>query len=45
MLIVAVLLVLIEGLANHRRTDQLIHSEYELRGHARKLETAVAAHG
>ena len=43
MLIVAVLLVLIEGLANHRRTDQLIHSEYELRSHARKLEAAVAA--
>lgn len=43
MLIVAVLLVLVEGLANHRRTDQLIYSEYELRGHARKLEAAVAA--
>jgi signal transduction histidine kinase len=43
MLIVAVLLVLVEGLANHRRTDQLIYSEYELRSHARKLEAAVAA--
>lgn len=43
MLAGAVLLVLVEGLANHRRTDQLIYSEHELRSHARKLESAVAA--
>lgn len=43
MLVGAVMLVLVEGLANHRRTDQLIYSEHELRSHARKLESAVAA--
>lgn len=43
MLVGAVALVLVEGLANHRRTDQLIYSEHELRAHANKLERAVAA--
>ena len=43
MLLAAVVLVLVEGLANHRRTDQLIYSEHELRQHARKLESAVSA--
>lgn len=35
-------LVLAEGLANHRRTDQLIYSEHALRVHAERLERAVA---
>jgi signal transduction histidine kinase len=35
-------LVIVEGLANHRRTDQLIYSEHALRGHAQRLEAAVA---
>jgi len=36
-----VTLVVAEGLANHRRTDQLIYSEHELRQHNVKLERAV----
>jgi signal transduction histidine kinase len=43
MLVVAVLFVLVQGLANHRRTDQLIYSEHQLRNHARHLEAAVTA--
>jgi signal transduction histidine kinase len=35
-------LVVAEGLANHRRTDQLIYSEHALREHALRLERAVA---
>ena len=35
-------LVIAEGLANHRRTDQLIYSEHALREHALRLERAVA---
>jgi signal transduction histidine kinase len=35
-------LVIAEGLANHRRTDQLIYSEHALRQHSRLLECAVA---
>lgn len=42
MLIGAVVFVLVQGLANHRRTDQLIYSEHQLRNHARNLEAAVA---
>jgi signal transduction histidine kinase len=42
-LLAGVVLVLVEGLANHRRTDQLINSQHELRDHARKLESAVAS--
>jgi signal transduction histidine kinase len=34
-------LVIAEGLANHRRTDQLIYSEYALREHNGRLEHAV----
>ena len=34
-------LVVAEGLANHRRTDQLIHSEHALREHNTRLEKAV----
>ncbi len=36
-------LVVTEGLANHRRTDQLIHSEHALREQATRLERAVAS--
>lgn len=36
-------LVLVEGLANHHRTDRLIYSEHALREHALRLEQAVAA--
>jgi len=35
-------LVVAEGRANHRRTDQLIYSEYALREHNLRLERAVA---
>lgn len=35
-------LVVAEGLANHRRTDQLIYSEHALREHNVRLERAVA---
>lgn len=35
-------MVLAEGLANHRRTDRLIYSEYILREHNLQLERAVA---
>lgn len=35
-------LVVAEGLANHRRTDQLIYSEHVLREHNARLERAVA---
>jgi signal transduction histidine kinase len=35
-------MVLAEGLANHRRTDRLIYSEYVLREHNLHLERAVA---
>jgi signal transduction histidine kinase len=38
-----VLLVVAEGRANHRRTDQLIDSEHALREHNARLEAAVAA--
>jgi signal transduction histidine kinase len=41
MLVGAVLFVLVQGLASHRRTDQLIYSEHQLRDHARNLEAAV----
>lgn len=34
--------VVAEGLANHRRTDQLIYSEHALREHNVRLECAVA---
>ncbi len=36
-------LVLVEGRANHRRTDQLIASEHSLRDQSRRLERAVDA--
>jgi signal transduction histidine kinase len=39
----AVLLVILQGRAIHRRTDRLIYSEHQLRNHARDLEVAVAA--
>src|SRR5512143_3184256 len=35
-------LVIADGLANHRRTDQLIYTEHALREHALRLELAVA---
>jgi signal transduction histidine kinase len=35
-------MVVAEGLANHRRTDRLIYSEYVLREHNLRLERAVA---
>ena len=35
-------LVIADGLANHRRTDQLIYTEHALREHALRLERAVA---
>ncbi len=35
-------LVVAEGLANHKRTDQLIYSEHALREHNHRLERAVA---
>jgi signal transduction histidine kinase len=35
-------LVVAQGLANHRRTDQLIYSEHALREHNVRLERAVA---
>jgi signal transduction histidine kinase len=35
-------LVVVEGLANHLRTDRLIYSEYVLREHNVRLERAVA---
>lgn len=34
-------LVVVEGLANHRRTDQLIYSEHALREHNARLERTV----
>jgi signal transduction histidine kinase len=43
MLVAVVVLVVIAGIANHRRTDQLIYSEHELRSHARTLKAAVDA--
>jgi signal transduction histidine kinase len=35
-------LVVADGLANHRRTDQLIYSEHALREHNHRLERAVS---
>jgi len=35
--------VVAEGLANHRRTDQLIYADHELREHNARLEQTVAA--
>jgi len=35
-------LVVAQGQANHRRTDQLIYTEHQLREHAHRLERAVA---
>jgi len=37
-----IVLVVVEGLANHLRTDRLIYSEYVLREHNFRLERAVA---
>ncbi|MDA8216852.1 MAG: HAMP domain-containing sensor histidine kinase, partial [Dehalococcoidales bacterium] len=37
-----IVLVVLEGLANHLRTDRLIYSEYVLREHSIRLERAVA---
>jgi len=37
-----IVLVVVEGLANHLRTDRLIYSEYVLREHTFRLERAVA---
>lgn len=40
--LVMIALVIAEGRANHRRTDQLIASEHALREHAERLERDVA---
>lgn len=43
MVVGIILLVVAEGRANHRRTDQLIYSEHALREHNQRLEAAVAS--